>query len=117
MAGGTTGGAAAGGGVLAVDTVELDELAHRLQRAGTELSDVAAGVPGLQGLGALAVGADAVADALSDLVRQWSGAAEVLAADTEGVGLAVAGARRSYESCEDRVVGMVCVRGDRGEAR
>lgn len=54
----------------AVDTAELDEAAGRLARAEDTLLDVAAGLDRLPVV-AVATGADALVDALSDLGRQW----------------------------------------------
>ncbi|MGJ7442594.1 hypothetical protein [Aquipuribacter sp. MA13-6] len=104
------------GGVLAVDTAELDELCERLRRTADAVQDAGRGVHALAGLGGLAVGADAVLDALSDLVRQWGATASVLGDDAVGLGLAVQQARTAYESCEGRVSGLVCVRGPAGDA-
>lgn len=104
------------GGVLAVDTAELDELCERLRRTADAVEDTGRGVHGLAGLGGVAVGADALLDALSDLVRQWGSLASALGQDTLGLGLAVQQASTAYESCEGRVSGLVCVRGPDGDA-
>lgn len=104
------------GGVLAVDTAELDELGDRLRRTADAVEDAGRGVRGLAGLGGVAVGADALLDSLSDLVRQWGALAAVLGDDAIGLGLAVQRARTAYESCEGRVGGLVCVVGPAGDA-
>ncbi|WP_380166744.1 hypothetical protein [Jannaschia sp. R86511] len=104
-------------GVLAVDTAELEELCGRLRRTADALEAGAGSLHGLTGLAGLAVGADAVLDALSDLARQWQGRAAVLADDAVGLGLLVEQAASTYESCEGRVSGLVCVRGPARAAR
>lgn len=102
--------------MLAVDTAELDDLCARLRRTADAVEDLGRGVHGLAGLAGLAVGADAMLDALSDLVRQWGSTATALGQDTIGLTLAVQRARAAYESCEARVSGLVCVRGPAGDA-
>lgn len=105
------------GGVLAVDTDELEELCGRLRRTSDAVVDAGQGVRGLQQLGGLGVGADAVLDALSDLVRQWGALASGLDQDVLGLALQVEQARTAYESCEGRVAGAVCISGPAADAR
>ncbi len=105
------------GGVLAVDTAELEELCARLRRTSDAVLDAGDGVRGLQQLGGVGVGADAMLDGLSDLSRQWTALAVVLGDDVLGLGRQVEQARTAYESCEGRVAGALCVRGPVGDAR
>lgn len=98
------------GGVVAVDTVALDELAGRLGRTADDLAVAGRGLVDLRGVGALVVGADAVHDALLDLARRWLVAGTALADDAAGLGRRVVAARDAYDTCEADVVDLVCLR-------
>lgn len=101
----------AAGGALAVDTAELDEVAARLRRVVDEVDDAGHGLAGLRGVLGLAVGAQAVFDALADLSRQWEDRATSLGEDAAHLRLLVEQASALYRSCEGEVAGLLCLPG------
>lgn len=92
------------GGRLTVDTDELDALIDRLRRAEVELATAGDGVADLGGVSGLAVGAQAVFDALADLSRQWLPRVDAVVAEAEAMRATVTAARERYVSTEQDVL-------------
>ncbi len=88
---------------IVVDLDGLLELSGRLYAVGTVLEDVCGE---LRSVGGLAVGAQAVHDAVSDLSVSWDRSAGALVTHAGSLAWAVHEARQRYEACETRVGGL-----------
>lgn len=88
---------------IVVDLDGLLELSGRLYAAGTVLEEVCGE---LRSVGGLAVGAQAVHDAVSDLAVSWDRSARALVTHARSLARAVHEARQQYEACETRVGGL-----------
>lgn len=104
MTGSSTSSAEASAERLTVDLDGLEGLALRLHTAARALEEVCAALGSVSGL---AVGAQAVHDAVQDLSTSWARAAGAVALGARSLDAGVVRAQQEYGGCEVRVGGLV----------
>lgn len=94
-------------GSVAVDATDLDEGAQRLDRVVEDLGRAGEELAGLGGTSGMAVGADALLDALGDLARAWCARLDRLEGEATVLREELREARERYEANERDVVSLL----------